>query len=78
MNEYDAIKETAARAGVSLRAASLSMGKSGDYISIAIRNGRARGSRLKVDTLENIAHQFGYAVALVPADNIPSDAIELD
>ena len=74
MEAYDAIKAAAAVAGVPTTHIGPAMGKTPGYVA----NGAARGSAPRVDTMARMADVLGYALALVPVDDVPPSAIVVD
>lgn len=74
MNGYKAIKAAAAARGVSVRQVLLKSGKAESYISKAIN----RGSSPTTDTAAQLLGACGYALAAVPAEDVPPTAIVID
>lgn len=74
MNGYKAIKAAAAARGVSVRQVLLKSGKAESYISKAIN----RGSSPTTDTAAQLLGSCGYALAAVPAEDVPPTAIVID
>ena len=74
MNGYKAIKAAAAARDVSVRQVLLKSGKAESYISKAIN----RGSSPTTDTAAQLLGACGYALAAVPAEDVPPTAIVID
>lgn len=70
----DTIKKAADNAGYSLRGVSQALGKSPNYIASSV----GRGSNMQADTLAGALAVCGYALAAVPFDSVPPDALVID
>lgn len=74
MKAYDAVKEVAARSGVSLNSIGREMGKPSNYVS----NGASRGSTPKADTLAAMIAACGWSLMAVPPGSDAPGAIVID
>lgn len=74
MKAYDAVKEVAARSGVSLNSIGREMGKPSNYVS----NGASRGSTPKADTLAAMLAACGWSLMAVPPGSDAPGAIVID
>lgn len=74
MKASDTIKKAAENAGYSLRGVSQALGKSPNYIASSV----GRGSTMQADTLAGALGVCGYALAAVPLDSVPPDALVID
>ena len=74
MKAYDAVKEVAARSGVSLNSIGREMGKPSNYVS----NGASRGSTPKADTLAAMLAACGWSLMAVPPNTEVPGAITID
>lgn len=74
MNTNEAMRAAVDNAGLSLRSASLALGKSENWLSSTLqRNGSSSG-----DTLARLGEVCGYSLALIPKGMEPSDALVID
>lgn len=74
MDTNEAIRAAVDNAGLSLRSASLALGKSENWISSTLqRNGSSSG-----DTLASLGEVCGYSLALIPKGNVPPGALVID
>ena len=64
--------------GMSKKAISEVMGKSGNYLASVIEQSRRKGGGVRSSTLSAVAEACGYAVVLLPKDSIPPEAITID
>lgn len=74
MEAWKAVEEAGRRQGLSAYAISKSMGKTQGYIA----NAKARGTSPTAATLEGAARACGYRLCIVPADELPDSAIEIE
>ena len=74
MNSNCAIRELVGRAGVSLRNASIQMGKSPTFLSSTLTN----NASCECATIAALASVCNYSLVLVPRDSVPNDAIVID
>lgn len=74
MDSKEALKEAAKNAGMTLRSVSLAMGKSENLLASTLN----RGSTPRVDTVAGALGVCGYALAAVPLDSVPPDALVID
>lgn len=74
MNTNEAMRAAVDNAGLSLRSASLALGKSENWLSSTLqREGSSSG-----DTLASLGEVCGYSLALIPKGKEPSDALVID
>lgn len=74
MDAIDAIKAAAKATGTPTTHIGPLMGKGPAYLA----NTANRGSSPQANTLAAMAATMGYALALVPADSLPPDALPID
>lgn len=75
MEARQALEELIARSGQSMRALSIALGRSGNFIYELKRQEISP----KAHTLARIAGACGYRLALIPkSEELPPDAIEID
>ena len=74
MNSMDALRAVAADAGVPITHIGRAMGKRDNYVSVAIN----KGTDPKAGTLAAMAEACGYALVLLPADDVPDGAVKVD
>lgn len=74
MEVIEAIKAAAAAAGVPTTHIGPAMGKAATYVATMA----GKGSAPRVDTAARMADVLGYALALVPVDDVPPSAIVID
>lgn len=74
MNTNEAMRAAVDNAGLSLRSASLALGKSENWLSSTLqRNDSSSG-----DTLASLGEVCGYSLALIPKGKEPTDALVID
>ena len=74
VDTHEAMRSMVARAGLSMRAASIEMGRSPTWLSTTL--GRPGSS--EAATVAELARVCGYSLALVPPADLPPSAIEID
>ena len=74
MNTNDAMRTVVKNAGISMRAASERMGRSPNWLGATL----ARSGSSEASTLAALGDVCGYALALVPLDEVPEGAIVID
>ena len=74
MKFYDIVYKLAKEEGLSIEKLSLKLGKGTRYIGGA----KSRGSLPKVDNAAMIVDALGYTLCVVPSDEVPDEAIEVD
>ena len=74
MNFYDAVYEITRNGGMSIENLSLKLNRAPRYIASA----KSRGSLPKIDNAAMILEALDYKLCIVPADDIPEDAIVID
>ena len=78
MNTTEAARAIVRASGKSLRAISLDMNRSETYVSSAIGQAERMQADLNASTVASIAAACGYALALVPVDELPEGAVVID
>lgn len=74
MLAMDVLKQAATNADVPITHIGRAMGKRDNYVSSTLR----QGSTPKADTLAAMLAPCGYALAAVPLDSLPPDALVID
>lgn len=74
MNFYDAVYEITRSSGMSIEDLSLKLKRGPKYIA----SSKSRGSLPKMDNAAMILEALDYKLCIVPADDIPEDAIVID
>lgn len=74
MKAFEALKEASDKSGVPMYKIGPAMGRPASYVS----TGMARGSSPRCDTMAKMAGVCGYALALVPLDDLPDSALVID
>ena len=74
MDTNDAMRAIVARAGLSMRAASVATGRSPNWLGAKL----ARPGSCEAVTLAQFADACGYTLALVPSGAVPPGAITID
>lgn len=74
MDTGDAIKSMLIRTDTSQRAASLAMGRSGNFLGATF----AKQSTCSAATVAEVGRVCGYTLALVPDRDVPAGAIVID
>ena len=78
MTPVDAVRVMLRSSGVTMMQAAGKMGKSQNFLTSALATGRRRGGGLNTATLAGAAAACGYALALVPVDRLPEEAVVMD
>ena len=74
MDTNEAMRRAVSNAGLSLRSASLAVGRSENWLSSTLqRNGSSSG-----DTLASLGEVCGYSLALIPKGKEPEGALVID
>ena len=74
MNYYDALEHAARASGMSFNEIGVKLGHASNYI----HNAKSRGSSPTVDNAARAAAACGWALALVPAGELPEGAVAID
>lgn len=74
MNTHDAIKKMIRTSGKTQDGVSVELGKSKNWLSATF----AAASDSKASTVAALCSKCGYALALVPRDDLPGTAIEIE
>lgn len=74
MDSVAAVREMLAGAGLTPYRVSVDAGRSAGWLGAAL----SQSARLSIDTIVIAAQACNYALALVPADEVPSSALVID
>lgn len=77
MNSIEAIQYAVVSCGKSRRVVSAEMGRSANFLSSAIGQAQRNGGDLNTPTLIAAANACGYALALVPFEDLPESALTI-
>ena len=78
MKTTEAIRTAIDASGQSMRALSVSAGKSENYISGVVGQAERMNSEMTASTIATIAGSCGYSLALVPKPDVPESALVID
>ena len=78
MHTTEAIRAMIRRSGKSARAISISMKRSETFVSSSLNQAERMNADMNASTVAGIAAACGYALALVPVDQVPEGAVVID
>lgn len=78
MKTIAAITKIVEESGMSKRAVSEAMGRSGNYLASVIEQSQRKGGGVRSSTLSSIAEACGYSLVLVPAEKVDDGMLVID
>lgn len=74
MDAYSAVKQAAAKSGVTLSQIGVAIGNSANFVS----NSAQRGGSPRCDTMARMLAVCGYSLVAVPSPDVPPSALAID
>ena len=78
MKTVDAINQLVSESGMSKKAVSEAMGRSSGYLNSVVEQSNRKGGGVHSSTLSSVASVCGYALALVPLDEVGGGMLVVD